>query len=83
MINCFLLIGNVQHSITVDPIPNKSLSINTSIDVPNIPQAPPPPPTQPVVVNDDRAQLLNSITDFSLLKLKKAKTNDRSTPKIK
>ncbi len=74
------MVENLQHSI-----PNKSLSTNTisSIDVPNIPQAPPPLPTQPVVVNDDRAQLLNSITDFSLSKLKKANTNDRSTPKFK
>jgi hypothetical protein len=33
--------------------------------------------------NDDRSQLLTSITDFSILKLKKTSTNDRSAPNFK
>jgi hypothetical protein len=49
------------------------------------PPPPPPPPTAapPPAASGDRNQLLSSITDFSLGKLKKAKTNDRSTPKYK
>jgi hypothetical protein len=50
--------------------------------------APPPPPPassapRPPAASGDRSQLLDSISDFSHAKLKKAKTNDRSGPKLK
>ncbi|CAF1408563.1 unnamed protein product [Rotaria sp. Silwood1] len=80
---------SLQHSITVDPlqntketiISNKPLSPNISVDAPNIPETSPSP--QPTVINDNRTQLLNSILDFNLSKLKQTKTNDRSVPKFK
>ncbi|CAF1267909.1 unnamed protein product [Rotaria sordida] len=59
----------------------------TSTAAPPPPPPPPPPPSSTSspapAASDDRAQLLNSITDFSLANLKKTKTNDRSVPKTK
>jgi hypothetical protein len=79
----FIFIENLQHSMTVDPLqtstPNKSLSSSTSVDLPNAAQVVP----SSAAVNDDRVDLLNCITDFSLSKLKKTVTNDRSAPKVK
>ncbi|CAF4259995.1 unnamed protein product, partial [Rotaria sp. Silwood2] len=80
---------SLQNSITIDPlqttkdttISNKPLSPNISVDTPNIPETSPSP--QPAVVNDTRTQLLNSILDFNLSKLKQTKINDRSAPKFK
>ncbi|CAF1005322.1 unnamed protein product [Rotaria sordida] len=87
---------SLQYSITVDPlqttttttttntettISNKLVSPNISVNIPNIPETSPSP--QPTVVNDARTQLLNSILDFNLSKLKQAKTNDHSVPKFK
>lgn len=47
------------------------------------PPPPPAPPAPPASGDADRTHLLSSITDFSMAKLKKAKTNDRSAPKVK
>jgi hypothetical protein len=72
----FFPIENLQHSITVDPLPKQLSSPNSSIDIPTV--------SQPLAaVNDDRDQLLNSIKDFTVSKLKKTETNDRSTPIFK
>ena len=77
----------------------RPLTSNVSLDSTNVPPSPqspppppaagaPPPPPAPAPASNggdsgDRSQLLNSITDFSMAKLKKAKTNDRSAPKLK
>lgn len=57
-----------------------SLSPNLSVDTSNISQIPSSPPS---TTNETRSELLDSIADFSLSKLKKAQTNDRSAPKLK
>ncbi|XP_055883753.1 PX domain-containing protein kinase-like protein isoform X2 [Biomphalaria glabrata] len=43
---------------------------------------PPPPPAAPPSASGTRGALLSSITSFSKGALKKAQTNDRSTPKV-
>ncbi|CAM4784437.1 unnamed protein product [Rotaria magnacalcarata] len=70
-------------------IPSISQASSAVAPTPPPPPPPPPPPTSsvasppPPAAEGDRTQLLNSISDFSLAKLKKAKTNDRSAPKFK
>ncbi|UJR37355.1 hypothetical protein I4U23_030063 [Adineta vaga] len=78
---------NLQRSITVDPLPSpntkQSSSPTTSLDTPSIvSQLSSPSPSPSVVTNDDRNELLSSISDFNVSKLKKTKTNDRSAPKL-
>ena len=84
---CFLFsLENLLNPISVDPLQTStstasttSLSPNLSVDTSNISQIPSPPST----TNDNRSELLDSITDFSLSRLKKAQINDRSAPKFK
>lgn len=83
-------IGNHQYSINVDLLPKiadttnmskKPSSTNVSVDIPITSKTPVSP--SPIVVNDSRTHLLNSITDFDLSKLKQTKSNDRSNPNLK
>ncbi|CAF5220557.1 unnamed protein product [Rotaria magnacalcarata] len=78
---------SLQNSINVDPLqaasPSKVLPANTSVDnTSDVPQVTPSTSPPPIVVNDTRAQFLNSIADFNLAKLKQTKTIDRSAPKL-
>lgn len=84
--NEFFFLENSLNSISVDPLQTStsttsttSLSPNISVDTSNLSQAPSPVSAN----NDNRSDLLNSITDFSISKLKKTETNDRSAPKFK
>ncbi|CAF1031753.1 unnamed protein product [Adineta ricciae] len=71
-----------QSPLAAPPVPITRTAAPPPPPAPPMPVAAAPPPT-PAGGGGDRSQLLNSITDFSPGKLKKAKTNDRSAPKFK
>ncbi len=74
-----------RRPLTPNPSVSQASSPTTTAAKATPPPPPPPPPPAPTssAASGDRSQLLSSISDFSHAKLKKAKTNDRSGPKLK